>query len=217
MASGLVAGDYLRIGAGVTTPVNPQGSLRDWKSGTGASVIWENWQNGGSGVGRVGFGLGVAYSLLPLKQDQFLADFTPPLTGGKATSATASKAGILEVTSSIRIRIPAPLVMPTINVGIGFINWAPGKISYTSTTAPGTSTVKQQHRSGAEFSIGGSLDRQIYDRFAAYAEAAYVYGYTAYGRGFTTPGSVCGSAGCDPLKNTTVGWIRGGLRIRVKN
>jgi hypothetical protein len=213
MASGLSGGDYLRLSGGITQPVNPQGSLRNWGAGPSINVAYENWQSGGGGVGRVGFGLGVSYAFLPLKQDAFVSEFVP-LTGGTTQTATAARAGILEITSNVRVRIPAPLIMPAITFGFGFINWAPGRISYTSTTGPGT--VRQAHRNGAELSIGGSLDRQIYDRYALYAEALYTYGFTSYGRGFTNPGSICAS-GCDPLKNTSVGTLRGGLRVRVGN
>lgn len=206
-ATGMLPGDYLRFGGGSTIPVNPQGSLRDWKAGPGFNLAYENWQPGGNGVGRVGFGLGVAYSWLPLKEDQFAKDFTA------GTVADASgHAGILEITSNLRIRIPAPLVMPAITIGLGFINWSPGEIEYTSTTGA-TGKVKQSSRSGAELALGASVDREIYDRFALYAEAAYVYGYTSYGAGFGTPTSICTS--CDPLKNTTVVTLRGGLRARI--
>jgi hypothetical protein len=214
LAGGLMPGDYLRIGLGSTMPVNPQGSLANWGTGTGVSVGYENWQAGGAGVGRVGFGLTVAYSALPLKEQSFTSQFIPA-TGGTTTSATASKAGILEVASTIRFRIPAPVLSPAITVGFGFINWAPGTITYKATT--GSGSVKQSHRSGAELTVGGSVDRQLWDRFAAYAEGAYVYGYTGYGRGYATPGGVCSTSGggCDPLKNTTVAVLRGGLRVRI--
>jgi hypothetical protein len=210
-AGGFTQGDYLRVGAGVTSPINPQGSLKDWGPGAGASITWESWGGGGTGLGRAGFGLGVAYSLLPLKPDVFRSEFVP-LTGGTTTSASGSKAGILEITSSLRVRIPFPVVMPAINVGFGFINWHPGKINYVATS--GSGTVRQQSRSGAELSLGGSIERNFFDRYGAYVEGAYVYGYTTYGRGFATPGSVC-STSCDPLKNTTVTSFRAGLRVRV--
>lgn len=212
MAGGLVAGDYLRVAGGVTSPVNPQGSLRNWGTGTNVAVSYENWQAGSNGLGHVGFGLTAAYSFLPLKDQTFVAGFTP-VTGGTTQSASASRAGILEITSNLRFRIPAPLVMPAVTVGFGFINWAPGEIHYVATS--GSGSVKQSHRSGAELSVGGSLDRQVWDRYALFAEASYVYGYTSYGQGFATPGGVCSSSGCDPLKNTTVAVLRGGLRVRM--
>ncbi|HEX4682609.1 MAG TPA: hypothetical protein VH277_07880 [Gemmatimonadaceae bacterium] len=212
MADGLMPSDYLRVSAGYVAPVNPSGSLRDWKSGVGANLFWENWQQGASGVGRVGFGLGIGYSLLPLDEAQLLRDFTPP-TGGAITAATASKANILEITSEVRIRIPAPYIMPTVNIGFGFMNWAPGEIHYTTATTTGSA--KQQHRSGAEVSLGGGLDKNIYDRYALFAEAMWSYGFTSFGSGFATPNSTCASNGCDILKNTSIGTVRGGLRVRI--
>jgi len=212
MAGGLMPGDYLRLGAGIISPVNPQGSLRDWNRGTSFSLVWENWQPASGGVSRVGFGIGVGYSLLPLNESQFVSDFRP-ISGGTTTSATASKAGILDVTTNIRIRIPAPIVMPSVAIGLGFIDWRPGDINYVSTT--GSGTTKQEHRSGAEVSIGGGLDRDIVDRYAVFAEALYEYGFTSFGQGLANPGGTCVSNGCDILRNTTVGMIRGGLRVRV--
>ncbi|HEY4304552.1 MAG TPA: hypothetical protein VGM82_08805 [Gemmatimonadaceae bacterium] len=207
-AGGMQPGDYLRIGVGATVPINPQGSLRDWKTGTGLSVGYENWQSGGSGgIGRVGFGISAAYSRLPIKQDQFAKDFTT-VTVADATG----HAGLLEIATNLRIRIPAPLVMPSINIGLGFINWSPGEIHYTSIGGT-TGSAKQQSRSGAELALGASVDRDLFDRYALFVEGAYVYGYTSYGSGFGTPTTICGS--CDPLKNTTVATLRGGLRARI--
>src|ERR1043166_9064742 len=160
MADGLVPSDYLRVSGGWVAPVTPSGSLRDWKNGWGANLFWVNWQQGSSGVGRVGFGLGIGYSLLPLDEAQLLHDFTPP-SGGAVTAATADKASILEITSQLRIRIPAPFIMPTVNIGFGFMNWAPGEIHYTTATTTGSA--KQQHRSGAEVSLGGGLDKNLFD------------------------------------------------------
>lgn len=212
MAVGLTAGDYIRVGGGITSPVGAQGSLKSFKTGAGAMAYWENWQNGGTGVGRVGFGLGVGYSTLPFDSEQFVSE-----SGGTVRSATGDKAGILEIISNVRVRFPAPVVIPAITFGFGFINWMPGKIHPVDATTGQTSSVTFQHRGGAELSIGGSLDRQLFDRYAAYVEAAYVYGYTSFGRGFTTPGGLCSTSGCDPLKNTTVGVIRGGLRVKIKD
>jgi len=209
----LIAGDYLRVSAGVATPVNAQGSLRDWRSGTSIAIAYENWQPSGGGASNVGFGIAAAYEILPLKSEAFLTDFTPT-TGGVATSATASHAGILEINSTIRYRFPTPLVTPALTFGLGFLNWAPGKISYTTSTGE-TGTAKQQHRSGFAVQGGASIDRQVYDRFAIFGEAAYVYGFTSFGRGFVSPGSTCASNGCDVLKNTSLGTIRGGLRVRM--
>ena len=124
LAGGLRAGDYVRISGGVSIPVNPQGSLKDWSSGTALNLGWENWQNGGTGVGRVGIAINLSYSMLPLDESQFLSEFTP-ISGPRPTSATASNAGVFELATNFRFRIPSPLIMPTINVGLGFMNWAP--------------------------------------------------------------------------------------------
>jgi hypothetical protein len=213
MANGLTPGDYVRIGGGYVTPVNSSGSLRDWTSGVGASLMWENWQQGSGGMGRVGFGLGVGYNWLPLDEAQFKRNFTPP-SGGAVASATASKATILEITSEVRFRIPAPLIMPTINVGLGFMNWAPGEIQYQTTGAT-SSSARQQHRSGAEVSIGGGVDEHLFDRYAVFAEAMYTYGFTSVGSGFAAPSSTCAPSTCDITRNTSIGTVRGGLRVRL--
>src|SRR5512135_2576088 len=78
MTDGLLPGDYVRLSAGLLSPVNPQGSLRDWDRGTAYNLVWENWHSGPGGVGRIGFGIGVNYGLLPLNQTQFLSEFVTP-------------------------------------------------------------------------------------------------------------------------------------------
>ena len=60
MAGGMTPGDYLRVGAGAVIPVNAQGSLRNWGTGTILNVAYENWNSSGGGVGNVGFGLAAA-------------------------------------------------------------------------------------------------------------------------------------------------------------
>jgi hypothetical protein len=211
---GLVSGDYLRLSGGMLSPVNPQGSLRDWDRGTSFGVVWENWQSGSGGVGRVGFGIGVNYGLLPLNEQQFLSEFLTPLQT-RATSAHASNASVLEIETSIRLRIPAPFIMPSISLGFGYINFRPSTIEYTSAT--GQATTDEQRRYGGEFTIGGGLDKHIVDRFAVFGEATYTYGFTSLGQGLARPGGTCATVanGCDPLKNTAFGTIRGGLRVRV--
>lgn len=211
LADGLIPGDYIRVGASMVTPVNPQGSLKDWKRGAGLGFMWENWDTGRNGVGRVGYGLMLDYSLLPFDDQQFLSDFVSPT--GRAITASAKKAGIFQAGVNIRIRIPSPFIMPSISVGLGFLDWHPGEITYT--TAVGTNNAKQQHRSGGSVSIGGGLDKQIYDRFAIFGEAIYTYGYTSFGSGLAGSGSTCLTEGCDLLKNTPLGTLRGGLRVHV--
>jgi hypothetical protein len=211
-ADGLVPGAYLRVGAGTMAPVNAQGSLRDWKPGTGVSAAWESWDQGQTGVSRLGFAIAAAYSSLRLDTDRFLTEFTPP-TGGSVSSVSAGTAGVIEVTTNLIFRIPAPFIMPHVTVGLGFIDWRPGEIRYTGTT--GSGTTKQQHRSGGEIAIGGGLDKHIYDRFAIFGEGMYVYGYTRFGAGYGTPTGACAASGCDALRNTTVTTLRGGLRVRI--
>lgn len=214
-AAGLTPGDYLRVSAGYVSPVHPQGSLKEWKPGVGISATWENWQASQTGTSRAGFGVGVSYSMLPLDESRFMHDFSPA-PGSTTTSATATKAAILEITTGLRIRIPSPFITPTINFAFGFINWAPGKINYTSST--GSGTAQQQHRSGAEFSIGGGLDKTLYDRWAVFGDAMYTYGFTSYGQ-FAAPssGGTCVANTCDLLKNTTIAVVHGGLRVRIGN
>jgi hypothetical protein len=205
-SDGLVAGDYIRVTGGAISPINPQGSLRDWDRGTAYSLTWENWQSGASGVGRVGFGVGVNYGLLPLNESQFLREFVTP-QGSPA---------LLEIETSIRVRIPTPFIMPSLSLGFGYINFRPSTIQYTSIA--GSAATSEQRRYGGEFTIGGGLDKHIVDRFAVFGEASYTYGFTSLGgQGIARPGGTCATStsGCDPLKNTTLGTIRGGLRVRV--
>lgn len=211
---GLIPGNYVRVSAGTTQPVSPHAALRLWKSGTAVAVGWENWDTGASGVGRVGFSINAAYSVLKLDQGKFLDAFTTP-TGGKATAVSSASAGVLEVTSGIRLRLPLPYVMPNLSIGLGLIDWTPGRIQYEATTGPGS--VRQQQRVSGEFTLGAGIDKHIVDRYSVFAEALYVYGYTSYGSGFANPGGVCSTAGCDAFRNgnTTLGTVRGGLRVRV--
>ena len=211
-SGGLTEGDYVRVGAGVTNPVNAQGGFRDWKKGTGFSLGYENWQAGDNGVGRLGVSLGAAYSALPLDEEKFLADFTP-LSGEKVTKASASNGSLFEINAGLRVRIPAPLLVPTVRFGIGYIGWRPSKVDYT--TASGSGTAKQQTRNGAEVSIGAGLERHFAGRFGIFGEADYVYGYTSLGQSSATPGGICADNGCDVLKNTSVTTIRGGLAVKL--
>jgi hypothetical protein len=210
-AGGLSAGEYLLIAGGGTLPVNPQGSLRNYRGGPVVSLAYENWQLGTSGgMGLVGFGLGASYSALPTK-DGF-AEAVAAASGGTGQGASAASAKIFEIASTLRIRFPAPYVMPALTLGLGFINWAPGAIKYQATDGS-NAKVRYQHRSGAELSIGGSVDRHIYDRYGLFAEADYVYGFTNFGQAFIPPNGSCVDVACDPLKNTSVAIIRGGLRV----
>jgi hypothetical protein len=213
-AQGLQPGEYIRVSGGAAIPIAAKGSLRDWDRGTGFAVAYESWPAGPSGVGLAGFALTAAYNLLPIDEQQFVSTFVDPVSGQPATSATASRAGILEVTTNVKIRIPSPLITPMFDLGLGLIDWHPGTIRYTA--GSNTGTARQQHRTGLELAIGGGIDRTIVDRFAVFGEAMYVFGYTSYGGGFTSPGGVCAAGNsCDALRNTTIGTIRAGLRARI--
>lgn len=212
-SDGLVAGDYVRVGAGIVSPVSPQGSLRDWDRGKTFSLMWENWQAGSGGIGRVGFGIGVNYGMLPLDEQQFISEFVDPLQRIPATSATASDASVLQIQTSVRIRIPSRFIMPSVSLAFGYINFHPGTIHYTTASGPGTTS--QQRRYGGDLTIGGGLDKTIVARLGVYGEALYTYGFTSLGQGIATPSGTCPANGCDPLKNTKLGTIRGGLRVRV--
>ncbi len=211
---GLTPGNYIRFGSGSATPVSAHAALRYWDQGTTYYAGWENWDTGTSGVSRVGFSLNAAYSLLPLNTPLFTANFTPA-SGGTVTSISASHASVLEVVSGIRVRMPLPYVMPNFSVGLGLIDWQPGAINYQATSGAGKA--QQQHRVSGEFTVGAGIDKNVYGAVAVFAEALYVYGYTSYGSGFAEPGGVCASAGCDAFRNgnTTLGTIRGGMRVRV--
>jgi len=208
-ADGLVPGAYLRVGGGPTTPVNAQGTLKDWRPGRGASIAWESWDNGQSGVSRMGFALSAAYSSLPLNTPRFLTEFVPP-NGGSVSSISAKSAGVLEVVTNLIFRVPAPYIMPHFTIGLGFLDWRPGEIEYTGSA--GSGRTKQQHRSGGEIAFGFGLDKHVYDRFAVFSEATYVFGLTRFGGGLA---GACTSNGCDAMSNTTVTTLRGGLRVRM--
>jgi len=211
---GFLSGDYLRLSGGVVSPVAPKGNLRDWGSGPGFNLTWENWGSGSAGTDITGFGFGVGYTMLPLKSDFFIHNFTPTQVTGQTATATASHAGVLEIMTNLRIRVPSSFIMPYVNLNLGFMSWRPGTIHYTTTTGA-SADAKQQSRSGAEFGIGAGVDKQLFDRYALFAEAMYTYGFTNVGQGLATPTGTCAANGCDVLKNTTLGTIRGGLRVRI--
>jgi hypothetical protein len=210
---GLVSGDYLRISAGSIAPVSPQGSLRDWDRGTTVGVNWEGWYGGaGSDPGLVGFGIGGDFARLPLNQDQFLTHFTAP-DGSTATSATASSATVWSIETTVRVRIPTPFIMPSVSFGLGYMDFHPSTVNYMSAGGDGSTT--QAHRRGVDLFAGVGLDKHIVQRVGIFAEALYSYGFTSLGQGLTTPGGTCARNGCDVLKNTTLGTLRGGLRLQM--
>ena len=211
-ADGLVPGDYARVAYGSFSPISPKGSIRDWNRGTGFTIGYENWDTGSGGVARLGFGLEGSYSFYPFNGDRFIVDFAnSPI--GKPISASASSASILQIGVTTRLRIPAPYIMPNLAVAFGFFNWRPSEIHYTTATA--SATAKQQNRSGGSITFSGGLDKHVIDRFAVFADASYTYAYTSFGGGLAGSGSSCIQTDCDLLKNTQLGVVRGGLRVRV--
>ena len=211
---GLVPADYARVSFAAVQPVNPSGSLKQWKAGNGVNFMWENWSAGGrgGGVGLVGFGLYADLALLPFDESAFIQDFS---TGpnGVVLSASAGRARALQIGVNTRVRIPVPYLTPSVSVGFGFIDWRPPTIDYVATL--GSGSAKQQNRQGGVVTLAGALDKHIYGRFAVFGEAAYSYGFTSFGQGLAASGSACVAANCDLLKNTQFGSIRGGLRIRA--
>jgi hypothetical protein len=216
LADGLVPGDYLRVGVSSVVPVGAQGSLTDWKRGVGLGVMYENWNQGRTGVGRIGYGLAVSYSLLPFDDEQFLSD-SIVTQFGRPITASAKKAGVFQLGVTLRFRIPAPYIMPWLGLGLGFIDWHPGEIKYTTATTTTQQTAKQEHRSGGAFSAEAGLDKHIYDRVGVFAEAIYTYGYTSFGQGLAGSGSTCLATNCDLLKNTPFGSIGAGVRVHIGN
>lgn len=213
-AAGLERGNYVRLSGGVVTPVNPGGSLTNWKQGSTFNLMWENWDvgGGGGGIGLVGFGAYVDLGLLPFDAEQFKADFnTGP--NGQVLTASAGSARVLQFGVNTRVRIPMPYVMPSVSLGFGFLDWRPAKITYAAER--GSGTAKQQNRQGAVLTIIGGLDRQIYGRVGIFGEALYSYGFTSFGQGLAASGSQCVASNCDLLKNTPLGAFRGGIRVRT--
>ena len=211
-ADGLIAGDYLRFSGGIVAPVHPQGSLRDWNRGQNFALVYENWANAGAGVSQVAYGLNLGYSRLPLNEPEFIAHNTT-IEGARLTSATASSAAIFELGTGLRLRFPMLYVMPNIQFAFSYIDYRPATIHYVATSGPGTAS--QQHRRGAALSIGGGLDKRITSYVGIFGEALYTYGFTGLGQGIASPGGACVANGCDVLKNTTIGVVRGGLRVRT--
>ena len=212
VSEGLAPGDYLRLSGGAVAPVHAQGSLRDWRRGHTMGVAWEGWQPSSNGVGRIGFGIGFDYSRLPLNQAQFIADFQPT-TGVHPYSASAPSATAFSIETNFRFRIPAPLVVPSLELGFGYMEFRPSTIQYSGATGTGSAT--QAHRRGAAFMFGAGVDKQVVDRFALFGEALYTYGLTSLGHGVATPGSSCIINQCDALQNTALAVLRGGLRVRL--
>jgi hypothetical protein len=107
--------------------------------------------------------------------------------------------------------------MPWVSFGLGFIDWHPGEITYTTATTTTPQTAKQENRSGGSVSVGAGLDKHIYDRFGVFVQAMYTYGYTSFGQGLAASGSTCLQTSCDLLKNIPFGSVGGGLRVHIGN
>lgn len=210
-AGGLMGGDYLRVSGGVVSPINASGSFRDWKPGPGFALMWENWDSGANGVGRLGFAIGATYAALPLNESEFLSSFRT-LLGDQAVSAHSSAASLISIETDFRYRIPMPFIMPSIVFGLGYVDLHPATVHYATATTTGTTS--QQRKYGGQLSIGGALDRQFIDRVAIFGEALYTYGFTSLGGSIATPTGTCSRENCDVLKNIATGTIRGGLRVR---
>jgi hypothetical protein len=211
MTGGLVAGDYVRLSGGMTTPINANGSLKQWDGGQSFNVTWENWDDRGGRLGLFAFGLYGDLTFLKFDDAQFKADFLSPF--GPVQTASAKRARIIQAGVNARMRIPMPLIMPSISLGFGFLDWHPGEIAYTAQN--GSATAKQQNRQGGVVSVMGSVDRNIYDRVGIFGEALYAYGFTSFGQTLAASGSACIRADCDLLKNTALGAFRFGLRVRA--
>lgn len=209
---GLAPGDYLRVGYASVNPIHPEGSLVDWNRGRGVHLLWENWAIDSRGVSKLAFGLQGSYSVFPFNEQRFINDFVNG-PNGRVLTASSNHATIYELGVVTRLRFPMPYVIPNIAVGFGFVNWRPGTIDYTA--VGGTGTAKQGNRTGGSLSLSGGLDLHVVDRFFVFGDAAYTYGYTSFGSGLGGSGSACLQTSCDLLKNTQLGVIRGGLRVRV--
>ncbi len=211
-AGGIVGGNYVRLSAGGLMPIGATGSYRDWNGAKGFAAMWENWGTSGDGIDNVGFGVGATYAAMPFNERQFLASFQT-LQGAPATSATAPSASMFTIETDLRYRFSAPVLMPSLILGLGYINFQPSTIHYDAVAGSGTTS--QRRKNGGVISLGLGVDRQLMDRYALFAEAMYMYGFTSLGAGLATPAATCTNDGCDVLKNIAAGTVRGGLRVRV--
>ena len=200
--------------AASTIPVNAQGSLRDWKRGTGINLAWENWQPGAHGVGRVGFGLDVAYSRLAARTRPVRRRFRARTDRHCGRRVGASRR-FSRSTSNLRIRIPAPCVMPAItSASASSIGRRETSITHRPPARTGTAS---SHRAAAlSSSLGGASIEQIYRSLRDLWRSGVRLRIHELRRAASrTPSEHVLHSGCDLLKNTTVGTLRGGLRVRL--
>ena len=198
-----------------TNPLDAQGNLRDWSSGTAYNLMWESWGAGGAGTDLTGYGFSVGYTQLPFNNSFFVQNFTPTQVTGSTATATAADARVLEFLATLRIRIPTPLVMPHLSLGLGFIELASRHHSTTPRQRARRPTQSRKAVRRAEFSVGGGVDRHVYDRVGIFAEARTPTAITSFGQVRNADRDVRGQRMRRPLKNTTLGTIRGGLRVRI--
>ena len=171
-------------------PVNPQGqpaatgaaARRSTSAGrtgtTGANGRRTSWDSRSISV----------YSMLPLDESQFLVGLHADLGPEGLPRPAASSAGVFELATNFRFRIPSPFIMPTINFGLGFIEL--GARARSTTPAPlGTGSAKQQTSIGRRVrrSVEDS-SKHIVDRYGRFRlKQTYAYGYTSFGQGAATP------------------------------
>lgn len=208
-------GDDVRLSATATSFLFAKGLYANYEVGYGGAFNMESW-NGGRGSVKLAAGFGGGVTRMGLDERQFLSTFTP-LTGGTATSASGS-AWLYELGATLRVLLPNYIVTPTITSGIGFFDFAPGKVAYKSSTGDGTA--RPLSGSGPEINAGAALDRAITQRTAIFGEGGLSLGYdsrTGYGGGIITVRS-CSATTCGTLdhqKWVTFGHARGGVRITM--
>jgi len=208
-------GDDIRVSGQATSFLFAKGLYSNYQVGYGGAFSMESW-NGGRGSVKLAAGFGGGVSRLSLNESQFLSTFQP-LGGGTATGASGS-AWLYELGATLRMLLPNYFVTPTIVAGIGFFDFAPGKVNYQSSS--GNGTARPLSGSGPELNGGLALDRAITDRAAIFGEASVGLGYdsrTSYGGGLITVRS-CSATTCGTLdhqKWVTLGHIRGGLRFTM--
>ena len=172
---------------------------------------YENWQPGGKRRRSRRLRTWRRISWLPLKRRPVRHGLHAGPVGGRRERVGAREFSRSRRTCASAFRRRSSCRRST--SASGSSTGAPGKIHYTSTTRHDGTVKQSASRAAPSWRSAASLDRQIYDRFGVYVEAAYVYGYTSYGGGFGTPDEHLQRMACDPLKNTTVATMRGGLRV----
>lgn len=214
-ANTLGFGDDMRLSATASSFLFAKGLYANYQVGYGGAFSMESW-NGGRGSAKMAAGFGATVTRMGLNQTQFLSTFKP-LTGGTPTSASGS-GWLYELGANLRVLLPGYFLTPTFVAGLGFFDFAPGKVTYQSTTGGGTA--RPLSGSGPELTGGAALDRAITARTAIFGEGSIALGYdsrTGYGGGIITVQS-CNATTCGTLdhqKWVTMGHVRGGVRITM--